>query len=327
MSIDWAKFVEFVNSHERFVLTSHVRPDGDALGSELGMAHVLEALGKQTVIVNADAVPPHLEFLDPERRIQQLGHDVQAKELDDYDALIVLDTSSWVQLGDMADVLRNTSATKIVVDHHVSQDDLGAESFKNTKAEATGRLVVEAAEHLGVALSAPMAHALFVAIATDTGWFRFSSTTGDTFRFTGRLVEAGAVPAEIYASLYEQDSLARLRLVGRILARSEVDLDGRLIHTSVLNEDFRETGALRSDTDNVVNTTMTVADTEAAVILIEQPDGTLKASFRSRGDLDCSRVAEGFGGGGHRAAAGASINEPFTAARVKVLDAVRAAMR
>jgi phosphoesterase RecJ-like protein len=316
-----------VKSHERFLLTSHVRPDGDALGSELGMAHVLEALGKQTRIVNADDVPPHLTFLDPEHRIGQLGQDVQAKDLADCDALIVLDTSSWVQLGVMTDVLRTTSATKIVIDHHVSQDDLGAETFKDTEAEATGRLVVEAAEHLGVTLTAPMAHALFVAIATDTGWFRFNSTTGDTFRYTSRLVDAGAVPAEIYASLYEQDSLARLRLVGRVLARTEVELDGRLIHTSVSNHDFRETGALRSDTDNVINTTMTVAGTEVAVIFFEQSDGTLKASFRSRGELDVSRIAESFGGGGHRAAAGASIDEPFDAARAKVLDAVRACMR
>ena len=183
--IDWKRFCELVRSNERFILTSHIRPDCDALGSELGMAGVLEKLGKQVTIVNAQATPPNLEFIDPQRKIKTLGCDVQPADIEAAQVLMVLDTSAWAQLGEMAEVVRATRLHKAVLDHHVDTDDMGAELFKNTEAEATGRLVVEAAAALGVKLTAEMARPLFAALATDTGWFRFLSTTGNTYRIAG----------------------------------------------------------------------------------------------------------------------------------------------
>ncbi|HEX5444965.1 MAG TPA: DHH family phosphoesterase [Pirellulales bacterium] len=327
MPINWPRFKELVGTHQRFLLTSHVRPDCDALGSELGMAGVLEALGKQALIVNAQKTPPNLAWIDPERKIQTLGADVQLADLQTIEVFMVLDTSAWAQLGDMALALRSTAARKVVLDHHVSEDDLGAEAFKDTQAEATGRLVLEAAGQLGVKLTSEIATPLFAAIATDTGWFRFGSTTGDTLRFAGQLIDAGAKPTEIYRQLYEQDSLARLQLVGRTLARTQSELAGRLIHTAIFQDDFSATGALPSDTEDVINMTLGVTGTQVAVILVEQPTQKFKISFRSRSPVDCSRLAEQFGGGGHKAAAGAMVDGPFAVAQSKVLDAVRAAMQ
>ncbi len=180
--IDWPRFVDLVGKHRRFLLISHVRPDSDALGSELAMAGILDHLGKDVWIVNAFAVPPNLLFLDPQKTIKQLGADISAGQLDDREVLMVLDTSAWVQMGAMADVLRQSRAVKVVIDHHVSQDDLGAQLFKDPEAEATGMLVLEAADALGVPLTAEIAQPLFAAIATDTGWFRFASTGASTFR-------------------------------------------------------------------------------------------------------------------------------------------------
>jgi bifunctional oligoribonuclease and PAP phosphatase NrnA len=328
MPIHWPRFTELVHSHDRFLLTSHIRPDCDALGSELGMACVLDSLHKEVMIVNAQTTPPNLQFIDPGGRLKALGKDVQPHELEACEVLMVLDTSAWAQLGTMAEVVRSTRAHKLVLDHHVGEDDMGAELFKNPQAEATGRLVVEAAHHLGVRLTSEMAKPLFAAIATDTGWFRFGSTTGATFRSGSELVDAGAVPCDIYAELYEQDSLPRLQLRGRILARTKTDLDGRLAYTAALKEDFDATGALPSDTEDVVNMTLAVAKTEVAVIFVEQPTGGFKLSLRSRtSNVDCNQLAKAFGGGGHKAAAGAFINAPWPAAEAKVLDVVRAAMR
>ncbi len=328
MSIHWPRFVEIVRSHDRFLITSHIRPDCDALGSELGMAGVLETLGKSVLIVNAQTTPPNLRFIDPQHRLKTLGHDVQPQDLEACEVLMVLDTSAWAQLGTMAEVVRTTRAHKLVLDHHVGEDDLGAELFKNPQAEATGRLVVEAAHHLGVRLTPELARPLFAAIATDTGWFRFGSTTGATFRYGAELVDAGALPSDIFAELYEQDSLPRLQLRGRILARTRTDLDGRLAYTSALKEDFIATGALPSDTEDVINMTLAVANTEVAVIFVEQPTGGFKLSFRSRTPkVDCNQVAKVFGGGGHKAAAGAFMDAPWPIAESKVLDVVRAAMR
>ena len=326
--IDWKRFCEMIRSHERFLLTSHIRPDCDALGSELGMAGVLEALGKQVTIVNGQATPPNLQFIDPHRKLKALGTDVQPAELDSIEVLLVLDTSAWAQLGPMAEIVRGTKAHKAVLDHHVDSDDLGAELFKNTQAEATGRLVVEAARELGVKITPEIAKPLFAAIATDTGWFRFLSTTGDTYRCAAELIDTGIKPQEIYNELYDQETLARVKLRGRILSRAETELDGRLVYTAALREDFEATGALASDTEDAINLTLAIAGTEVAVIFVEQATGGYKLSFRSRTpQVDCSELARSFGGGGHKAAAGAFIAEPWEAAQAKVLDAVRARMR
>jgi phosphoesterase RecJ-like protein len=327
MSIHWPRFVEVIRSHQRFLLISHVRPDADALGSELAMAGALESLGKHVRIVNGQATPPGLQFLDPEGKIKAIHVEVPPAELADVEVAMILDTSAWIQLGPMADVFRGLRAKKIVLDHHVSDDELGAEVFKDVTAEATGRLVVDAAHALGVQLTPRIATPAFAALATDTGWFRFASTSGNTYRCAGELVDAGVKPSAIYKSLYERDTLARLRLIGRTIERAQTDLGGRLIYTSVRREDFAATGALASDTEDIINMTLQVAGTEVAVFCSELDDGKVKISLRSRGTLDCSRLAEQFAGGGHKAAAGATLPGPVDEAQRKVLDAVRAALR
>lgn len=327
MSIPWERFRDLIHEHNHILLTSHIRPDCDALGSELGMAGVLEALGKRVSIVNGQANPPNLQFIDPKNRIQELGTDIKIEELADIDLLMVLDTSAWAQLGPMGEVIKTTSAKKIIVDHHVSEDDLGAEPFKDTTAEATGRLVVDAAEALGVELTPEIAMPLFAAIATDTGWYRFPSAHASTYRYAAKLIDAGADPAQIYSELYERDSIGRLRLRGTVLARVQSELEGRLVYTYILKEDYERTGALPSDTEDLINLTLGISGTEGAVIFIEQPTGGFKLSFRSRGPMDCSEVAGQFGGGGHRAAAGAFIEGSHEDVVKQALPVVISAMK
>ena len=279
------------------------------------------------MIVNGHSTPPNLAFIDPTQRIRTIGEDIQLEDLEDREVLMVLDTSAWAQLGPMGDVLKATSAKKIILDHHVSSDDLGAEPFKNTEAEATGRLVVEAAEQLSVELTPEIATPLFAAVATDTGWYRFASAGSGTYRLAAKLIDAGASPPEIYGELYEQETLGRCRLRGVILSRLETELDGRLVHTYVLKEDFDKCGAVPQDTEDAINLSLAISGTEFAIILVEQKTGGFKLSFRSRCALDCSKVAEHFGGGGHKAAAGAFIDEPFETAQSAVLDHIRPLLR
>ena len=234
--------------------------------------------------VNDFAVPPTLTFLDSQHKVKQLGVDVLAEQLADREVIVVLDTTAWIQLGKMGDVIRRSTAIKAVLDHHVSGDDLGAELFKSTSAEATGRLVIEAADVLGVPLTPEIARPAFAALATDTGWFRFASTTADTLRLAGRLIDAGSQPDLLYKHLYEHDSLARLQLIGRTLARTRAELGGRLVHTWIERSDFAATGALASDTEDIINMTLTVDGTEVAVILVELANGQFKLSLRSRSE-------------------------------------------
>ncbi len=326
VGVDWPRFAELIGSKQRIVLTTHVRPDGDAVGSTLAMAGVLEQVGKQVEIVAGYDVPPTLRFLDGEGKFKRLEK-VPREVLDAAELLLILDTSAWAQLGDMADVIRQSKAAKAAVDHHVSSDDLGADLFKDVRAEATGRLVVEAADQLGVALTPEIAVPVFAALATDTGWFRFASASAATYALASRLIDAGAVPDQLFKRLYENDSLARLRLIGRAMERSAVELEGRLIYTSIERADFDAAGAMPSDSEDIINMLLSVGGTEVAVILVEQIGGGYKISFRSRTAIDCSRLAEQFGGGGHQKAAGAMLKEPLVAAQGRVLDAVRKAMR
>jgi len=327
MRLDWATLLEVLRNARTFVLTSHVRPDCDALGSELGMLGILEALGKDVRIVNAQATPANLKWIDPERRLESLAEGVKKEDLVDRDVFLVLDTSAWAQLGAMADVAKAMREKVLVVDHHVSEDDLSDRWFKDTSAEATARIVYEIGLRLKVPLTERIATPLYAGLSTDTGGFRFPNVSGETFRVAARLVDAHANPTAIYRELFEQDSIARLNLVGRTLAGARVSHGGRVIVSTVRQSDIQEVKAVPSDTEDLVNMTLAVKGTELAVILIEQPDGKIKTSFRSRCHVDCNILAAKFGGGGHKAAAGAILPGPFDAAREHVLAAVDEACR
>lgn len=322
MRLDWASLLDLLRRSERAVLTSHVRPDCDALGSELGLAGILEEIGVDVRIVNAQATPASLKWIDPHGRIESLAEGVRPADLADRDLFIVLDTSAWAQLGAMADVAKSMRERVLVIDHHVSEDNLSDRWFKDTSAEATARIVYEIGLRLRVPLTERIATPLYAGLSTDTGGFRFPSVSGESFRVAARLVDAGASPTMIYRELFEQDTLARLHLVGRTLAGATTSRDGRIIVSTVRQSDIREVNAQPSDTEDLINLTLAVKGTEVAAILIEQPDGRIKVSFRSRGPVDCSALAGRFGGGGHRAAAGAILEGPFAEAKARVDDAV-----
>ena len=322
MSLPWSELVSVLQEHQRFLLTSHIRPDCDALGSELGLAGILDALGKEVSIINGHPTPPNLAFIDPNQRIQALDIDIQADAIPEHDVLVILDTSAWAQLGSMGDVLKASQAKKIIIDHHVSQDELGATPYKNTTAEATGRLITELAGQIGVTLTPEISTPLFAALVTDTGWLRFPSVTAGSYQIAAQLIKGGADPTWIYGQLYEQETLGRSRLRGVILSRLETLHEGRLVHTFVRSNDFESTGAVPSDTEDAINQGLAIKGTEVAAILVEQLTGGFKISFRSRCHVDCSAVASQFGGGGHKAAAGAFIEAPFEEAQAQVVKAL-----
>ncbi len=324
MQVDWNRFKEVIAGANNIILTSHIRPDCDALGSCLGMAGLLEALGKQVRIVCGQAVPHNLAFIDPDNRIKCINKDVVAADLADADLHMILDTSAWIQLGDMAEFVKSSKIKTIIFDHHVGEDDIDAELFKNTTAEAVGRMVVEAAGHLGVTMTPAIATPLFAALATDTGWFRFGSVKSHTFEAAAQLLVAGAKPAEIYGNLYERETVGRVRLRGTVLARIQTELDGRLAHTFIMPDDYKKTGAQPTDTEDLINLALEIEGTVFAVILVGQPDGGYKMSFRSRCESPANEVAAEFGGGGHKAAAGAFIDSSdFEEVLNRVLTHVR----
>jgi phosphoesterase RecJ-like protein len=327
MSIDWTPLSTLIETHDRFAVTTHVRPDGDALGSEVGMVGLLRQKGKDVRAINTSRTPPRYDFLDPDGTLfEHFGTTVQPADLDDREVLVILDLSSWGQLGEMADWVRAFSGPRIVVDHHVSQDDLGATYLKDTMAEATGTLVVRAAHALNVPITPQMATGLLTAIAMDTGWFHHPNTSPSTLRTAAELVESGADINEIYRLLSERNTLGRLKMMGETLVSLQTDLDGRIAYAAVTRDDFERTGAIPPDTEDLVDFTVSIRGVEVGLLFIEQARGGIKMSIRSRNGLDCSRLAALFGGGGHKAAAGATLPDPLDEAVPRALQAVRAAL-
>lgn len=325
MNIDWTPLKAVIDQNEKFVLSSHVRPDADALGSELGMLGILKGLGKQVHIVNPGATPDHLRFLDPNGYTKSIA-EIGSAAVKEADVHIVLDTSAWKQLGAVGESMKGTTSQKVVIDHHVSSDDLGALEFKDTKSPATGCLVFDIAQAFGHEISSDEATQLYAAIATDTGWFRFPATNSHTMRIIGALMDAGADPAEIYKAINEQRSLARIRLAGMVLQRVELAAEGKIAYTWVTQDDFAKTKSHPSDTENLVNECLTIAGTDGAFIIVQQLNRQFKVSLRSRTNFDVSAIAEKFNGGGHRQASGAVVEGPLEEAVKSIRDAMEAGL-
>jgi phosphoesterase RecJ-like protein len=325
-SLDWTPLARLIATRDRFLVTTHVRPDGDALGSEVGLVGLLRQKGKDVRVVNSSQTPPRYDFLDPTGTLfEHFGSMPDpAASLADREAIVIVDLSSWSQLGDMADFVRSFAGDRLVIDHHVSQDDLGAAVIKDTTAEASGTLVLRAARALHVMLTPEIATGLLTAIAMDTGWFRHPSTRPSTLHDVAELVEAGASLDATYRLLFERNTRERLTMMGEALAGLRSDLDGRVIYSAVTRDDFERTGAIPADTEDLVDYTVSVRGAEVGALFIEQKRGGVKLSLRTRRpDFDCARVVSRFGGGGHRAAAGATLPDPLDDAVRALLEAVR----
>jgi bifunctional oligoribonuclease and PAP phosphatase NrnA len=327
MSIDWSPLSDLIATCDRFLVTTHVRPDGDALGSEVGMVGLLRQKGKDVRVVNASRTPPRYDFLDPDGRLfEHYGTQATPENLKDREAVVILDLSAWSQLGDVAEFVRGFKGPRLIVDHHVSQDDLGATYLKDTSAEATGTLVVQAAHALGVPLTPEMSTGLLTAIAMDTGWFRHPNTKPSTLLTAAELIASGAKIEEIYRLLFERSTLGRLKMLGETLASLQTDLDGRVAYAVVTRDDFERTGAIPQDTEDLVDYTVSIDGVEVGLLFIEQIRGGIKMSARSRKGLDCAKLLAQFGGGGHKAAAGATLPDPLSEQLPRVLKAVREAL-
>jgi phosphoesterase RecJ-like protein len=232
---------------------------------------------------------------------------------------LILDTGTWSQLAGLAPYIRSFTGPKIVMDHHQSQDDLNALRLVDTAAAATGMLVYDAYHALGGVFSPASAQALYVAIAMDTGWMRHPNSSPDVFLAMARLVAEGAQPHAIYRELFEQDRPERLRLMAVLFEHLEVRAGGRLATSYLSWQDIIDVQAHPMETEDFINELMRLAGVEVAALFLGQVGGGTKVSLRSRNNFDCSRFSESLGGGGHKAAAGASCSDPVDIVRARVL--------
>lgn len=281
---------------KKLVLTAHVHPDGDSLGSLLGLESLLTVLGKQVEIWLDDEVPPAYRFLPGWECIQRLPEN--AVRLDG-DLLVVLDASDKGRIGRVGECLK---APLLNIDHHVSNMEYADELYLNVKAAATGEIITQLAKEFQCALPPSAAAALYVAIATDCGFFRYANTTPQTLRMAALLVEAGAKPAELSEAL-ETRPYGEVVALREVLTTLEVTAAGRVAYITVTPE----VAARIDSTEGFINYPRTLDGVEVAVLFKFQDDQHARVSLRSKG-ADVSQVALAFGGGGHTRAAGCSVD-------------------
>lgn len=307
-TLDYTRITEWVRGCYRPILISHRRPDGDAIGSLIGMALALRRLDLDPQPVLYDPLPARYAFFKPELRWfhWEDSREILEKECD---AVVMLDTCALNQVEPIAEFLARAPRT-LVIDHHATRDPIGMRDddmrYFDETASATALIVAEWARHTGVPLTGTIAAALFTGIATDTGWFRFPNTDMRTMRMAADLVAAGVDVNDLYQKIYEQEPLAKLRLVAHLLTTMDLHADGRLAVMYVRKADFQRTGADPSMTEDLVNESGRLAGTEATLLFTEDDD-LIRVNLRSKGRLDVSELARRFGGGGHQRAAGVRI--------------------
>jgi len=304
---------------QRVCLTTHVSPDGDGLGSEVGLLHLLRARGIDAVVTNPTPTPPRLQFIfDGLPDADKTGDAVQ--ELRRADVIVVLDISDIGRLGALGPVVQERGVPVACIDHHVSEGTLpDGPRYVDPTAAATGELIFEIAVACGWDVSQPVAQALYVAIMTDTGGFRFSNTHPRTLRIGADLLERGLHPDQIYASVPE----GRPRMIGEALQTLVVEHDIGLAWITVPPGALKRHGLTADDLDGVVEFPRSIEGVNMALMFREISRGRVKVSLRSVGDVDVADFARNFGGGGHTKASGLSVQGSLAAVQTQVLDAAR----
>lgn len=308
---------------KRFLITTHTRPDGDAIGSQLALGQFLSKLGKQVAMINNDPVPDNLAWLPGVDAIEIFDSSItQHAHIGEADVIVVVDTNALKRLGrKMARPVKNSGAIKVLIDHHTEPEPWFDLAFVRDTASSTGELIYElVAAHDPALIDTSMALALYAAIVTDTGSFRYSSVTPAVHRIVADLLERGAVqPDAVYAALYEMRSLQWIRLLSQVLDTLTLRFDGLLSYLVISRRVLEDTGATNEDTEGFVSYGLAIEGVRVALIFTETPRGT-KISFRSKGDLYVHEWARAFGGGGHRNASGAFVRRSLD----EVIDEVMA---
>lgn len=300
-----ALFRGLVEDRRRLVVTTHLNPDGDAIGSEIGLARFLVALGRDVRIVNQEVTPRNLAYLEedgpPIEEYDAATHDAALSESD---LLVLVDNSAPDRLGRMEPVFLSLATNVLCIDHHPTQGTPWAHNILDEDASATAGIVFELMREMGHAPDGPTAEALYSGLATDTGFFRFNSTRARAHEIAAELLRAGVQPARCYQEVYERNSPEWTRLLGEALAGLRLDARGAVVSVRIPLELLERCGARGVDTSEMTTPLLAIDGVRIALLFRELGEGRIKVSLRSKGPLDVYRLAAEFGGGGHRNASG-----------------------
>jgi phosphoesterase RecJ-like protein len=311
-----------LRSEKTFLVLTHFRPDGDAIGSQLALTLILKHLGKTVEAWNDDDVPAKFRFLPHYTLIRRPPAEPQ-----DFDVVIAVDASTWQRVGTSGEKIR-TKKHFINIDHHVSNEKFAGINWIVPDAPASGQIVYDLLKRGGLPLTRDIAVCLFAAISTDTGSFTYANTTAESLRVAGELVQTGFNVGEVCRHIYESYPYARLQLLQMALADLTMARNNRIAYYWVTNEMYEESGAKREDTEGLIDYARAIEGVCVAILFEELPEpGKIRISLRSKHPkIDVNSIARHFGGGGHREAAGARLSGAPREIETRVLDTVEAAL-
>jgi len=317
-----------VEGAERIFVTSHWRPDGDAIGCLVALREVFRGLGKEVITALPDCVPRRYELLAEKEPIPRWGSELFAADVGDVDLLVIADTAAWAQVEPIAEFIKSCNARRLIVDHHVTRNIEAEVGLFDPGAGATAVILFEWFRSVGWRLDDVAAEGLFVGLATDSGWFRFGNADARLMRVAAELVGGWRVsPARLYRRLYMSDPASRVRLLAKMLGTLELHIDGKLAICCLTREMFREAGAEYWETEDLINEPQRIGTVQVAALLIEDPDGKVRISLRSKDGPDVAEIAREFDGGGHEHAAGARIAGNIEQVKRRLIEVVAAKLQ
>ncbi len=320
MNTTFSKAIEEIKRGRRFLVISHVNPEGDAVGSLLGLSLALKEAGKDVVAYLEDPVPALFRFLPGSNEVV---HSLEGME--PFDATFAVDCGQFGRLGKGFATFKGRG-TLINIDHHKTNDHFGDINIIVPEASAAGEIVFDLLKEAGLRITEDVAVNLYVAIHTDTGSFRYSSSTPEAFRKAGELVRLGADPWKIASRVYENHPLKRFRLLQEALSTLEVKDEGRIAVLTITQDMLKRVNGTKDLVDGFVNYARAVEGVEVGVLLRECGRDEYKISLRAKGDVDVSKVAEKFGGGGHPHAAGCNIKGSLEEVKEKIVNELKEAI-
>lgn len=317
-------FLSSLLSNQSFCLVTHVRPDGDAIGSQLALGLFLDKLGKEVHMINSDPIPDNMGWLPRVDRIEVFNGSIDQRErMAGVDAVVIMDANAGKRLGDVESLIREGNAVRYLIDHHTDPETWFDETYVRDTASSTGELVyelIDAAGRLDV-LGDDIASALYAAIVTDTGSFKYSAVTPALHRIVAEILERGNIkPTPIHTAIYDTRSLNSLRLLSRALATITLKHNDQIGYMVISQRMLRELQADSDETEGFVNYVLSIEGVRAGLMFLETAKGT-KISFRSTADTYVNEWAKAFGGGGHRNASGAFVRRSLEKTIEQVMEA------
>ncbi|MFA6599086.1 MAG: bifunctional oligoribonuclease/PAP phosphatase NrnA [Ignavibacteriaceae bacterium] len=311
---------KIIQENNSFLLTTHVNPDADAIGSEMAFYFLLKKLGKVVHIVNTSKTPYYLEFMDAANVIQYFDEEKHKELFNKVDILIALDFNRGQRMVRMEKAFRESKKLKICIDHHEDPENFTDHLISETSFAATGQIIYDFIKSTSIVeINIPIADPLYAAIMTDTGSFRFDRTTAEIHYIAADLLNAGVKPNDVYTKIYDTSRIGKLKLLGDAIQSLKLYGDKDNIAVMVITRDaMQRSGADEADTDGFVNLCLTIDSVQVAVKFLELNEG-FKVSLRSKGEINVQKIAAEYGGGGHRNACGIRIRDKEMSTFIPVL--------